>query len=140
MRNYIFELEMAVRDYELDSQGVVNNSVYQNYLEHGRHEFLKEIGLNFNSLTAEGVDAVVHTIAMVFKKPLKGNDRFVVKIGAAQEGNVRFKFIQDIYRVQDGSLLLKGDVVVVFKRGIRPIKPPEKVIEALNRYRLSQMK
>lgn len=139
MRNYIFELEMAVRDYELDSQGVVNNSVYQNYLEHARHEFLKEIGLNFNSLTAEGVDAVVHTILMEFKKPLKGNDWFVVKVGASQEGNVRFKFIQDIYSVRDGTLLLRGDVVVVFKRGVRPIKPPEKVIEALHRYRLSQM-
>ena len=140
MREYIYELEMTVRDYELDSQGIVNNSVYQNYLEHGRHEFLKEIGLNFNSLRAKGVDAVVHKITMEFKKALTGDDRFVIKIGAAQEGNVRFKFVQDIYRIQDGALLLKGDVVVVFKRGERPIKPPEEVIGALNTYRLSRLK
>ena len=29
-----FEIEMQVRDYECDIQGIVNNAVYQNYLEH----------------------------------------------------------------------------------------------------------
>ncbi|NLI24182.1 MAG: acyl-CoA thioesterase, partial [Bacteroidales bacterium] len=31
---YYFELEMEVRDYECDIQGIVNNAVYMNYLEH----------------------------------------------------------------------------------------------------------
>ena len=35
----VFELKMSVRDYECDLQGIVNNAVYQNYLEHARHQF-----------------------------------------------------------------------------------------------------
>ena len=29
--NYIYELEMKVRDYECDLQGIVNNANYQHY-------------------------------------------------------------------------------------------------------------
>ena len=41
--NYIYELEMKVRDYECDLQGIVNNANYQHYLEHTRHEFLTSV-------------------------------------------------------------------------------------------------
>ena len=45
MSQYIYELEMKVRDYECDLQGIVNNANYQHYLEHPRHEFLTSVVL-----------------------------------------------------------------------------------------------
>ena len=126
-----FELELSVRDYELDTQGVVNNSVYQNYLEHARHEYLKSIGLNFNELHQKGTDAVVHKIELIYKKPLMGDDRFVVKTHAEQSGNVRFIFYQNIYRLPDRELVLEGVVTGVFMNSGRPIRPPREVVSAL---------
>lgn len=131
MNDFDHEIEMSVRDYELDTQGLVNNSVYQNYLEHARHEFLKHVGLNFNELHNNGVDAVVHKIEMEFKRPLLGDDLFVVRTKAEQNGNVRFLFIQNIYRKRDHTLMLKGKVTAVFMSNGRPIRPPKEVIEAL---------
>ncbi len=131
MKPYTFELEFSVRDYELDTQGVVNNAVYQNYLEHARHEFLKSIGLNFNKLHEDGTDAVVHKIELEYKRPLVGDDRFVVRMYAAQEGNVRFIFYQDIYKLPSDELTLKGKVTAVFMSNGRPIRPPEEVSKAL---------
>ena len=69
--NYIYELEMKVRDYECDLQGIVNNANYQHYLEHTRHEFLTSVGISFAALHEQGVDPVVARINMAFKTPLK---------------------------------------------------------------------
>lgn len=131
MNSCQFELELSVRDYELDTQGVVNNAVYQNYLEHARHEFLKHLGLNFNELHEAGLDAVVHKIELEYKRPLMGDDRFVIRMSAEQNGNVRFVFYQDIYRQPDDELVLKGVVTAVFMTNGRPIRPPGEIIRAL---------
>ena len=50
---YIFELEMQVRDYECDMEGIVNNAIYQHYLEHTRHEFLASSGISFIEMGKE---------------------------------------------------------------------------------------
>lgn len=135
MKNYDFDFEMDVRDYELDTQGVVNNSVYQNYLEHARHQFLKKLGINFNGLHAGGVDAVVHKIVLEYKRPLVGDDLFIVRSRIHQKGHVRFIFDQDIYRLPDRDLILTGVVTTVFMNDGRPIRPPEDVVEALASFR-----
>ncbi|MEX0772345.1 MAG: thioesterase family protein [Balneolales bacterium] len=129
---YQYELEFSVRDYELDVQGVVNNAVYQNYLEHTRHEFLKHIGLDFVKLHEQGTDAVVHKIELEYKQPLVDGDRFVVRVLAEQVGSLRFVFWQDIYKQPSNTLALKGKVTAVFMKNGRPIRPPEEVVHALN--------
>ncbi|RKX40305.1 MAG: acyl-CoA thioesterase, partial [Verrucomicrobia bacterium] len=100
---YVFETEMMVRDYECDLQGIVNNAVYQNYLEHARHEFLHEVGLDFPQLCADGIDAVVTRIEMDYKLPLRPRDLFIVKLGMRKQGRVRFVFDQAIFRKADGK-------------------------------------
>ena len=119
----VYEIEMRVRDYECDIQGIVNNAVYQNYLEHARHEFLHSVGLGFSRLCADGIDAVVTHIEMDYKLPLKPRDVFVVKVGMHKQGRVRFVFDQAIIRKSDGKLVLKAEVVGVLTRGGRPIAP-----------------
>lgn len=135
MKKYDFDFEMNVRDYELDTQGVVNNSVYQNYLEHARHQFLIAMGINFNELHKNGVDAVVHKIELEYKRPLVGDDSFIVSSRIRKKGHVRFIFEQDIYRKPDRELMLKGIVTSVFMNNGRPIRPPSFVKEALDAFR-----
>jgi len=138
MKEYDFDYEMDVRDYELDTQGVVNNSVYQNYLEHARHQFLKEIGINFNGLHANGADAVVYKIEMEYKHPLVGDDSFIVRSKIRRKGNVRYIFDQDIYRLPNEELMLKGVVTTVFMNEGQPIRPPQEVVDALETFRESK--
>ena len=94
MEKYIYELEMKVRDYECDLQGIVNNANYQHYLEHTRHEFLLSTGVSFAKLHEQGVDPVVARINMAFKTPLKSGDEFISKLYMKKEG-IKYVFYQD---------------------------------------------
>lgn len=53
MENPSFEVELEVRDYECDLQGIVNHAVYLHYLEHARHLLLKANGLDFAELARD---------------------------------------------------------------------------------------
>ena len=121
---YDFETEFEVRDYECDLQGIVNNSVYQNYLEHTRHKFLKTLGRDFAQLSKEeDINPVVYRIEIDYKKPLKSGDTFVCKLKMEREGNLKLLFKQDIYRLPDNMLMIKSVVTAVVLKSGRPVKP-----------------
>ena len=109
---YIYELEFKVRDYELDFQGVVNNSNYQHYLEHARHEFLKTRGGSMSALHDAGVDPMVSKITIEYKSPLRGGDEFVVGVNMVREG-AKLVFLQDIHNLANDRLVVKARVEVI---------------------------
>src|ERR1035437_3304673 len=111
--DYTFELPFKVRDYECDIQGVVNNAVYQNYLEHTRHEFISSMGIDFAQLHRDNIDAMVIKIELEYKMPLRSGDDFIVKLSTEREGLLKYIFLQDIYRKNDDKLMLKGKVTAV---------------------------
>ncbi|MCL3782013.1 acyl-CoA thioesterase [Prolixibacteraceae bacterium JC049] len=119
----MFELKMEVRDYECDIQGIVNNSVYQNYLEHARHKFLHSINLDFAQLHNEGLDAVVTRVEIDYKYSLRPRDLFGVRIRLRKRGNLRFVFEQQIVRLEDEKLIVKAEVTGVLTKNGRPIAP-----------------
>ncbi len=109
---YIYELAFKVRDYECDLQGIVNNSVYQKYLEHTRHEFLIENGISFSDLHDQGVDAVVARVDISYKTSLRPGDSFLCRLGVKKEG-VKYVFHQDILRQPDNAVCIKAKVETV---------------------------
>lgn len=66
---YIFEMPLKVRDYEVDSQGIVNNANYLHYLEHTRHEFCEARGFTFRDMQKQGIDPVVTKIEIEYHTP-----------------------------------------------------------------------
>lgn len=118
-----FSVELAVRDYELDVQGIVNNSVYQNYLEHARHEFLHHHGIDFVEFAQNNIMLVVKSIEMNFKNSLVSRDKFKIEITAEKEGNLKVVFYQDIIRLEDNKAILSAKVTGVAIKNGRPVAP-----------------
>lgn len=111
MGKFDFEFEMEVRDYECDMQGVVNNSVYQNYLEHTRHQYLKSIGLDFAELTEKEINLMVIRVEIDYKASLKSGDKFISALRMERISALRFGFVQRIFRKSDNKLMTKALVI-----------------------------
>ncbi len=112
MSKYIYELKFKVRDYECDLQGIVNNAVYQNYLEHTRHEFALQEGLSFSDMHRRGIDVVVVRVDIRYKNSLRSEDEFVSKLYIKKEG-IKYVFYQDIYKTADNSQCIKAQIEAV---------------------------
>jgi len=121
-----FKVDFKVRDYECDIQGIVNNSVYQNYLEHARHEYLLYKGVDFAELAMQKINLVVVRVELDYKFPLKSGDKFYVTANVEQVSRVKFNIIQSIYRESDDKLVLNGKIIATAlnERG-RPFFPEQ---------------
>ncbi len=121
-----FKIEMKVRDYECDLQGIVNNSVYFNYLEHARHEFLLANKIDFAQLAADKINLVVLRSEMDYKLSLVPGDEFYVEVTPERISKLKFGFRQIIKRKSDDKIAINALVIgtSVNHRG-RPFLPQE---------------
>ncbi len=106
-----FTVQLKVRDYECDMQGIVNNANYQHYLEHARHEFLLSKGLSFAELTRQGVIIVVARAELDYRAPLKAGDECRITVSASKPSPIRLVFAQQILRVPDDKLMVSATII-----------------------------
>ncbi|MDO4318986.1 MAG: acyl-CoA thioesterase [Bacteroidales bacterium] len=131
MTDYIFELPIKVRDYEVDSEGIVNNAVYLHYLEHTRHEFCEWAGLSFREMHGRGIDPVLRHVDITYLRPLGLGQSMVSKLALSRRGPL-FVFIQDIY-TPDGQPVLKSRVEIATLENGR-LTRGEVLAEAFRKY------
>ena len=102
----MFFVDITVRDYECDQQGIVNNAVYLNYLQHARHEFGKSVGLDWLELSARGIDLVLRRAELDYLQPLRPGMNIRVTAHPVRNGKFRFYFRQEI-------LIMPGEIPAV---------------------------
>lgn len=117
-----FEYNMKVRDYECDSQGVVNNANYLHYFEATRHELMESCGLRLRDLTDENIIPVVRNANIAYRSSLRGSEEFVSKVKIERDG-LRYFFMQEIIRIPDNTLCAKAEIEVVCLIDGRVSKP-----------------
>ena len=104
-------MPLKVRDYEVDSQGIVNNANYLHYLEHTRHEFCQERGISFRDMQRAGIDPVVSKIEINYLTPLRLAESMESCLWLERRG-ARFVFHQDIFNAK-GKPVVRALVHIV---------------------------
>jgi acyl-CoA thioester hydrolase len=69
-----FRVHIAVRGYELDMLGHLNQAVYHSYAEHSRTELMRSVGLSMGGMLATGAAPVLLTGAMRYLRELRADD------------------------------------------------------------------
>lgn len=112
MAKKVFEIEMKVRDYECDSQGIVNNANYLHYFEVTRHEFMESLGISFIESHEKKIDPVVVHADLHYKSSLVGSDLFTSSLTLEKKG-VKIIFQQIIRRKKDSVICCKAIIEIV---------------------------
>ena len=94
------QIEIDVRYYETDGQGVVHHANYFQYFELARVEMLKAMGHDYADLERDGVFLVVHSIACKYHRPARFGDRVRIHTKVARATMAR---IDHEYRVYVGA-------------------------------------
>ena len=126
-----YTLEMKVRDYEVDSEGIVNNACYLNYFEHTRHEFCMEAGLSFDEMLRRGMAPVVRHVEVDYVRSLRSGQPFSSHLSLSRRG-ARFLFHQWITNAA-GEMVTEAKVTIVNLLNGRPTRGDE-LAETFSRF------
>lgn len=96
---------VQVRTYELDSFGHVNNSVYLNYLEEARSEFLKQMGVSFHDFAVHGVHLVIVESYVKYVSAARYDDRITIT-GALRGVSAVAAYIDYVLTESDSDRLI----------------------------------
>jgi acyl-CoA thioester hydrolase len=100
----MFTVRVAVRGYELDVQGHVNQAIYLQYAEHARWEMLRAAGITPAALQESRTGPVVLETTIRYLAELRGGDEVDVSCAFEWGTGKTFRLSQEIRRVDDGSL------------------------------------
>jgi acyl-CoA thioester hydrolase len=114
--------------------GYIHHSIYAQYFEMGRIEFMNHIGISYKQMEKEGVILPVYTLNTKYFAPLTFDELITVRTYIKFLKGVRLAFGYEIYNEQQEKTT-EGEVVLVFAGANgKPIRPSHKYTELLKKY------
>jgi acyl-CoA thioester hydrolase len=121
---------VRVRYAETDQMGVVYYSNYFVWFEVGRTDLLRDSGLTYRELEAEGVSLPVIEAHCEYHRPARYDDDLEILTTGGLLSPVRVEFIYRIVKSQGGLELATGRTVhAVLDRDGRPCRLPARARE-----------
>ena len=132
MKELHFDYTLRTRYAETDQMGVVYYGNYPQYLELGRVEWLRAIGLTYKEMEVEGIMMPVVSLQIQYKKPALYDELITIRTKLKDLPSTKIEFDYEILN-EKGELLSTANTILVFvdAKTFRPIRCPEKVLDLI---------
>ncbi|MCP4305793.1 MAG: acyl-CoA thioesterase [bacterium] len=121
---------ITVRFYELDPYEHVNHSVYIQYFEAARAQWLTDVGFPLHKLKAEGIQIVVTELNTRYLGSAGPGDELIIESELAELRRVSMTFHQRI--VRNGEVLVEQAITAATLTGAgRPTRVPAELASSL---------
>jgi len=95
---------------DTDMAGIVYYANYFKFIERGRSEFVRDLGIDQGEMKEAGLVFAVRKLTAEFRKPARFDDVLDVRTMPVMAGGARFELHQEVWR--DTDLLFEADVII----------------------------
>lgn len=118
-----YQVQISVRDYEIDAQGHVSALVYQQWAHFASMACLRDAGAKIGELTAQGLGPIDLEVTTRFHRELRLGDEVDVSCAFEWNPGRTYRLLQEIRR-PDGTLVAEvnslGAIMDLAKRRMIP--------------------
>lgn len=122
-----------VRYGETDQMGVVYHGNYPQYLEMGRVEWLRDLGISYKEMEESGIMLPVISLNIIYRKSAVYDDLLTVTTSIKKRPLVKIEFDYVIHN-EAKELLIEANTVLAFidTKTNRPTRCPDYLLSKLN--------
>jgi acyl-CoA thioester hydrolase len=126
------EIQIRVRYGETDQMGVVYHGNYALYLEMGRIEWLRKLGVSYKKMEASGIMLPVISMSLNFKKSACYDDVINVKTQLKNTPTAKIEFEYEITN-EEGEIITTATTVLAFidMKTNRPVRAPQYILDLI---------
>ena len=127
------EISFRVRYGETDQMGVVYHGNYAQFLEMGRVEWLRSLGVSYKDMEENGTMLPVVSLSLKFIKPALYDDLITVKTILKKRPSVRIEF-EYLITNEKKEILAAANTTLAFMdiNRKRPVKCPDYILAKLD--------
>lgn len=105
------EIKERVRYSEIDRMGVAHNKNYLEWFEIGRTEFCRRKDIPYKKIEAQGYYLVVVETFCKYKKPLRYDDEFLIRISLENISPKKIVFAYELVTEKEKKIIASGYTV-----------------------------
>lgn len=127
------EIQIRVRYGETDQMGIVYHGNYPLYLEMGRIEWLRKMGVSYKQMEEDGIMLPVISLALNYKIPAHYDDVINVKTQLKKRPSAKIEFEYEITN-EKGQIITTAEVVLAFvdMKTNRPVRAPQYILDIID--------